>query len=292
MRQHLMRHGCVIRRVILDSCSISRLADCPYSDAVTQKLTDMGMTIFLSLDVLMEVMCAGHSGVHDPHRLQHLLKPLQRLLPIIRGIPFTAELLAKWSWKRDVPAHYPDATNLVRDIITNGIADRTIVDDTNSITQDLKRQLVKASRSARASYQASMNPDLPHPSLPGAVRDLLRDRSLLRQVQNDLMHLARDHGAIVRENQFRLLRHPMLQYFCLGYVHLARCAAVAPNNKELKTFPGHNDIQQLPLMPLCDAFVSDDDQLRKSATELRDFLGYKTPWVSSYHEVQALAFTA
>lgn len=254
-------------------------------------LAGLGVDVFVSLDVLIETMCAGHSGIQDRHRLTELLRPLRRLLPILHAFPFTAEIIANWSW-RELPSTFPDATRLARTIVSSGNIDPELVDHTHKTTQELRRNLVAAGRSARAVYLDSRDSTLPDPSFAQTVRDILRKHSVIRDHRRDLVRLSRNHGHRVPPARIRVLRDPVLQYFGLAYVYITQRAAVAPNNRVIKAYPGHNDLGQLPLFPLCDALVTDDEEFRTAAITVRDYLGQQAPWVASYSEFQAHVLTA
>ena len=53
-----------------------------------------------------------------------------------------------------------------------------------------------------------------------------------------------------------------------------------------------NDLGQLPLLPFCDAVVTDDEEFRNAAITLRDYLGQRGPWIATYGELQAHLLTA
>jgi hypothetical protein len=281
----------VIRRVLFDSNAVSSLADCPYSTDIPRCLADLDVQAYLGMDVLAEIMCAGRTGIADPGRLQELLQALRRLLPILRAFPFISELIGDWSW-RAIPPDFPESTRIARDIISTGDLHQGHIDFIHRQTQGLRKDLVTAGRSARATYQGSRDPTLPDPSFPQAIRDLLRKHSVLRDHREALATLAHRNGHRVTARDFRILRSPSLRYYGLGYIYLAHCAALAVNNKVIKAFPGHNDIGQLPLMPLCDAVVTDDDEFRVAAITLRDYLGHRNPWIATYAEFQAHVLTA
>lgn len=279
------------RTVLLDANAISRLADCPYSALVCERLTASGARVHLSLDVFQEILCAGHSTIANPDRLSELIVPLRRLLPILYGFPFAAELLGQWAWRQDVPRTFPQATAALRETISAMDVPQSVIDSAYKQTQEHRKRLDETGRTARARYSQSPDASLPRPTFAATVRGALKP-SLLREVRMDLLRLARDHGHSIRPRDLRLLRTPCLQYFVLGYAYRAHVDALAPNNKVIKSHPGHNDISQLPLLPLCDVVVTDDEEFQKAACIVRDFLGHSKPWIGSYGDLQGYLLTA
>ncbi len=271
------------RRLFLDSCSWSRLAECPDAELVTRRILSSRFDVVVSLDVLIEVLCTPKRS-----RRFKLVQPMKRLMRRIVGAPPVAEVLTMMP--SDEPGHPWGAyfTEVVKHNLGRGSLDSDLfAEATQTATHQRKREK-EMNHEARDRFLERFEPQDANQSLEEALMVSARDRELLRTTKADLRAIARDGATVTEQRRAGILGASSFRCMAVGVMHLARAACLAPSKGKQRGLPNFTDLGYLSLMPWCGHFVTDDGQLRTAAEAAKSHVRGIEAEVGSFADLHRL----
>ena len=281
-RRSLKLGGRIVRQICFDSCSVSRFAECVERELVARRVRTLNTKLVLPLDVAVEVLAAPNAS-----RRRILLATLKLLGPALEGAPHAVQVLTDPSVAASLADRSHDATRVLHGLIRRGSLSPEAQTYVDGFRAPQRRRERATNREAFDEFQATFDPSQPVQSLAEAVRASARKRALLRLYRDGIIEVASDDGRQVGRSQVRVLRSEAHRWWGAGWVYLARAACTASSKGAQRQLPGFNDLGLLPLLPSCDAFVTDDSGLQQAAIAVREVFETSVPWIGNFEDLRS-----
>lgn len=277
-----MPRGTPLRRIHFDGCSLTRWSQATNWRAIAEELLRRNIEVLLSMDVLLELFRKDDEEFRDDH-----MRPLRVILPLVRGTPTAADMVTS-----ALAADFDlDAIVFAQVLAQFAVAHARVPAALVTATITDKTRWHRVGQRARATWVSKNISETP--SFANGITRIVRDWSHRRAIHAELVE--RKGRPASRPLGKAWTRQPSARCWALGVLWHVRAAALESNSGRRRALPSQDDLAQLVALPNCDAFVSDDTQLRRAATDVRALEQQNRPpigdpWIGSFSEFVQLLF--